>query len=280
MMLRRMKYTKRWIALAAVVAMSFTATALVYLPALPTDAPTVLVSVDRTLWNRIGLNRLTHVRALKDAGIRPLLVDFEIGKDDSFSASDLLHGMDGLILAGGGDVDSMSYGSGRGPSQNVNPKRDQFEIALLDAAEKLGLPILGICRGAQLINVHRGGTLGDFRADSTRYQRHHRVLTGHPVNLDAGSRLASIFGETQLKNVVTFHGQHVVLPGTGVQIVGYSPDGTPEAFEIDTGSEFGILGVQWHAEVVPWDSHQAKLFRALSEAAASHRAARVSRQNR
>lgn len=271
----RQKHYGRRVALATIAAIVLIVAAVVYWPPLPANAPIVLVSVDRSPWNRFGGNRLTHVRALRDAGLRPVMVDFDLVKDAAFSASSLLEGVDGLVLGGGGDVDPKRYGRESGPALDVSPKRDAFEWALLSAAEQLGLPVLGLCRGAQLINVYHGGTLGDFRADSPRYDRHHRVLSGHPVSLEAGSRLASIYDGTRLEEVVTFHGQHVETPGAGVRIVGYAPDGTPEAIEVDTGSAFGMLGVQWHAEVVPWDSHQAKLFRALSGAAAAYRARRT-----
>lgn len=276
---RPLKKIQSWIALATLAVLFVAALSFVYLPIPPPNAPTVLVSVDRTLWNRTGLNRLTHVRALRDAGLRPVLIDFEKAENRAITPSEWLAGFDGLILGGGGDVDPRAYGSGFDAAVAANPQRDEFELALLDSAERLGLPVLGICRGAQLINVYRGGTLGDFRADSSRYGRHHRVLSGHPVDLLPGSRLSSIFGATRLDNVVTFHGQHVDVPGRDVHVVGYAPDGTPEAIEVGTGNEFGMLGVQWHAEVMPWDPHQARLFRAFAEAAAAHRSVRVSEAN-
>lgn len=263
------------VAILAAAALCAAVAAVVYLPFLPANAPTVLVSVDRTFWNRIGLNRLTHVRALRDAGMRPHLVDFDGQNAAAFSAEDMLEGFDGLVLGGGGDVDSLIYGSESDPSVDVNRKRDEFELGLLAAAERSGIPVLGLCRGAQLINVYRGGSLADFRANSPRYRVHHRIFSGHPVNLEAGSRLATIYDETRLDSVVTYHGQHVKAPGAGVRIVGYAPDGTPEAIEVDTGSQFGMLGVQWHAEVVPWDSNQARLFRALTEAASAYRSTRI-----
>ena len=270
---------KRRIALAVLVTLSLATFGLVYFPAPPADAPAVLVSVDRTLWNRSGLNRLTHVRALRDAGLRPVIVDFNIAADPSGDADELLDGIDGLIIAGGGDVDPSLYRSDFDGAIDVNPLRDRFELALLEAAEQLGLPVLGLCRGAQLINVHRGGTLGDFREDSARHDRHHRLLSGHPVEVKAGSRLATIFGTTRLENVVTYHGQFVAEPGDDVRVTAFAPDGTPEAIEVATDSDFGIIGVQWHAEVLPLDARQHRLFRALAEAATDYRDARNSRRN-
>lgn len=271
----RSKLRKRWIVLSAFAVAILSVVAVVYLPVLPANAPVVLVSVDRTLWNRTGLNRLTHVRALRDAGLRPVLMDFEADNAESLSAADLLSDIDALVLGGGGDVDASMYGSDFSSTVGSNLQRDEFELALLQTAERLGLPVLGLCRGAQLINVYRGGTLGDFRIDTPRYRRHHRVLSGHAVRLDADSRLATIYGETELPNVVTFHGQYVDVPGRDVRVVGYAPDGTPEAIEVATDAEFGMLGVQWHAEAAPWDRQQARLFLALSDAAKEYRATRL-----
>jgi len=265
--------------MAAIIGLCMGAVSLVYFPVPPADAPSVLVSVDRTLWNRSGFNRLTHVRALRDAGLKPVLVDFGAVTDPAAAVDELLEGIDGLVIAGGGDVAPRLYGADFDAAIDVNPRRDRFELALLDAAEQRGLPVLGLCRGAQLINVHRGGTLGDFRADSPRYKRHHRVLSGHPVEVEADSRLATIFGTARLENIVTYHGQFVDEPGEGVRITAFAPDGTPEAIEVGTDSAFGVIGVQWHAEVLPWDAHQGKLFRALADAATVYRDSRMSKVN-
>lgn len=264
------------IALTAATVLFLAVLGLVYLPVPPVGAPAVLVSVDRTLWNRSGLNRLTHVRALRDAGLVPVLVDFDAVTHPVTVVDDLLKEIDGLIISGGGDVDPGLYRSDFNAVVGVNPQRDRFELALLEAAAQRGMPVLGLCRGAQLINVHRGGTLGDFRADTPRFDRHHRVLSGHSVNVASNSRLAKIFGQTRLESVVTYHGQYVEQPGEGVRITAYALDGTPEAIEVATDSGFGVIGVQWHAEVLPWDTHQGRLFRALADAAGDYRNVRLS----
>jgi putative glutamine amidotransferase len=234
------------------------------------DAPRVLVSVDRTLWNRVGLNRWTYVRALRKAGMRPVLMNFGSLPEDT-DADDWMEGIDGLLLSGGGDVGAIHYNGDESISRDVNPERDEFELALIAAADSKGIPVLGICRGAQLMNVHRGGTLGDFREDSARYRRHKRYWGGHPVSVDDGTRLAEIFGSTELPSVVTFHGQYVDAPGEGVQVIAYAPDGTPEAIEVATDDPFGMIGVQWHAEVLPWDNRQERLFAAFRKAADRYR---------
>jgi len=233
-------------------------------------APRVLVSVDRTLWNRVGLNRLTYVRALRKAGMRPVLMTFG-NLPEGTDVSDWMEGIDGLLLSGGGDVGAIHYGGDENISRDVNPARDDFELDLLAAADRAGMPVLGICRGAQLLNVHRGGTLGDFREDSARYRRHRRYWGGHPVSVKDDTRLAEIFAETDIASVVTFHGQYVDDPGDDVTIIAHAPDGTPEAIEVATDDPFGMIGVQWHAEVLPWDNRQERLFAAFRQAADRYR---------
>ena len=234
--------------------------AVYYVPDPGDDAPRVLVSVDRTLWNDLGLNRLTYVRKLRLAGLSPVLAEFPV---DGEPSPDLLNGIGGLVLTGGGDVAAVEYGGDPAVTLDVKPARDEFELALLGMAEARSLPILALCRGAQLMNVHRGGTLGDFR-DEPRFGTHRNALEGHPVLIEPGSRLAAIYGSERLDEVTTWHGQHVAVPGRGVVITAYSPDGIPEAIEV-TDAPF-MLGVQWHAEMPPWDEQQERLFAAFADA--------------
>ena len=234
--------------------------AVYYVPDPGDGAPRVLVSVDRTLWNSIGLNQLTYVRKLRLAGLSPVLVDF--AEDGGLSAN-LFNNIGGLVLTGGGDVAATEYGGDPAVTRDVNPARDAFELALLEMAEGRSLPILGLCRGAQLMNVHRGGTLGDFR-DEPRFDVHRNALDGHAVLIEAGSRLAAIYGTTRLDEVTTWHGQHVAVPGRGIVITAHSPDGIPEAIEVEDAPF--MLGVQWHAEMPPWDEQQERLFTAFADA--------------
>jgi putative glutamine amidotransferase len=239
--------------------------AVYYVPDPGHDAPRVLVSVDRTLWNDLGLNRLTYVRKLRLAGLRAVLAEFPV---EGEPPPDLLHDIDGLVLTGGGDVAAAEYGGDPASTLDVKPARDAFELALLGMAEARSLPILGLCRGAQLMNVHRGGTLGDFR-DEPRFAIHRNAFEGHPVMIETGSRLAAIYGTARLDEVTTWHGQHVDTPGRGVVITAYSLDGIPEAIEVEDGPF--MLGVQWHAEMPPWDEQQERLFVAFADAVRSSR---------
>ena len=233
---------------------------LFYVPNPGEAAPRVLVSVDRTLWNTLGLNRLTYVRKLRLAGLHTVLVEFT---EDGALPEGLLDEIDGLLLTGGGDVAAERYGGDPAVTIGVKPARDAFELALAEAAEKASLPVLGLCRGAQLLNVYLGGTLGDFR-DEPRFAIHRNAFEGHAVTIEPGNRLAAIYGTDRLDEVTTWHGQYVDVPGRGVVITAFSPDGIPEAMEV-AGDRF-VLGVQWHAEMPPWDAQQERLFEGFAEA--------------
>ena len=176
----------------------------------------------------------------------------------------------GFVIGGGNDIDPAIYGGDVSASRSVDPLRDEFELEVLELAARRGTPVMGICRGAQLMNVWLGGTLGDFRDDNDRFAQHRNAFTDHPVRLEPDSALARIYGSTAIDEVTTWHGQHVDRPGAGVAIVGYARDGTPEAIEVD-GPVFAI-GVQWHAEVPPWDRRQDALFEAYAEAVRARQA--------
>ncbi|HEX3240828.1 MAG TPA: gamma-glutamyl-gamma-aminobutyrate hydrolase family protein [Solirubrobacterales bacterium] len=157
--------------------------------------------------------------------------------------------LDGLVLAGGEDIDPRRYG--RRPSSDVGPHdtlRDEFELALISAALARDIPILGICRGLQLLNVISGGTLiadlgarDEFEEHLPIYPAATRVQT---VTFTPGSLAAQVFGDEL--DVNSFHHQAVDEAGKGVEIVGRSADGVVEAIEMP-GRE--VLGVQWHPEL-------------------------------
>ncbi len=164
---------------------------------------------------------------------------------------DLVAHLHGIVLTGGADVDPRRYGSTPGPGQGgYEPDRDRFEAALLDAARDAGIPVLGICRGAQIINVHHGGTLvAHLPSDSgeghssyayPRYERTHRL------RVEPGTELARLYGETAVVN--SYHHQAVDRLGEGLIATAWATDGVIEAIE---HVERAVLAVQWHPEAVP-----------------------------
>lgn len=259
-MLRAAKFAVLFLAILALALAGLRA--IFHVPEPGPGAPRVLVAVDRTLWHWLGLDHVTHVRKLRLAGLEPLLVTYS---EDRTVDPSLFDAVGGLVLSGGGDVAAERYGGNPALVRGVKPSRDSFELGLLQLAEQRSLPVLGLCRGAQLLNVFYGGTLGDFRSDTPRFRRHRNAFRGHAVEFGGGSQLARIYDVPRLNEVTTWHGQYVDEPGQGFVISGRSPDGTPEAIEYRGGDRF-MIGVQWHPEMPPWDATQAPLFDAFAEA--------------
>jgi putative glutamine amidotransferase len=168
------------------------------------------------------------------------------------SPDELLDQLDGLILAGGADVDPKTYGAEAHPeTKGTVPARDEAELALTQAAVERDMPVLGICRGMQLLNVALGGTLDQHTPDSVGHDEHRRNLgtfagNDHDVNLTPGSLAARAAGE-DLHGTKSHHHQGVATLGRGLQITGHSAiDQYPEAIEAPD-RQF-VLGVQWHPE--------------------------------
>lgn len=164
----------------------------------------------------------------------------------------LLDLLDGLILAGGSDIDPATYGAQAHPATvGINPERDAFEIALTQRAVQRDLPFLGICRGMQVLNVARGGTLLQHLPESHGHDDHRRTPgtfegADHQVRLDAGSLAARAAGE-EVHRSLSHHHQGVDALGEGLVVTGHSAlDDLPEAVELP-GARF-VLGVQWHPE--------------------------------
>lgn len=207
------------------------------------DLPTTLVPHDYTA-------------AVTQAGGRAVLLP-----PDDLDA-DVLRALDGLLLSGGPDIDPALYGQDPGPHTVTHPERDAGEMTLLRAALDRDLPVLGVCRGMQLLVAAYGGTLHQHLPDTLGHQRH-RIADGvyseHDVVLTPGSRIAGLMGEDLTINC--FHHQGVADPGK-LTVTGRAEDGLPEAVE-DPARRF-LLGVQWHPEV----SRDRRLFGALVAAAA------------
>ncbi|ALV36793.1 gamma-glutamyl-gamma-aminobutyrate hydrolase family protein [Streptomyces sp. CdTB01] len=166
--------------------------------------------------------------------------------------------LDGLVIAGGPDVDPERYGAERDPRTGPPaPARDTWELALIEAALAARLPLLGICRGMQLLNVALGGTL-------VQHLDGHAVEVGvfgrHPVKPVPGTRYAEIAPEET--SVPTYHHQALDRLGTGLMPSAYAADGTVEAVEVPTADRW-VLGVQWHPEM----GDDLRVMRALVRAA-------------
>jgi putative glutamine amidotransferase len=163
--------------------------------------------------------------------------------------------LDGLILTGGGDIDPAAYGAPPHPrTGRVSVERDRAELELLAAALAAGLPVLGICRGLQLLNIARGGTLHQHLADlESATDPAHTPEPGtfgcHPVRVAAGSKLAGILGSDRPLAVPTAHHQAIDRLGSGLTATAWAADGVIEAAELADGDHHPfVLAVQWHPE--------------------------------
>ncbi|MFI6286620.1 gamma-glutamyl-gamma-aminobutyrate hydrolase family protein [Streptomyces sp. NPDC051018] len=180
---------------------------------------------------------------------------------------ELLSAVDALVLTGGADVDPARYGAAPHPSVRPQPERDDFEFALLELALAARIPVLGVCRGMQLLNVALGGTLVQHLPDTVGTTVHRPAPASFGPGralLTPGSRVAAILGaETFCR---CHHHQAVDRPGDGLVVVGRAPDGTVEAVE-RPGDPF-VVGVQWHPEEQPDD---LRLFTVLVRETERHR---------
>jgi putative glutamine amidotransferase len=180
--------------------------------------------------------------------------------------------LDGLMLSGGGDIDPARYGASPAPeTSSVREERDTAEFALFAAALDRGLPLLAICRGMQIINVARGGSLHQHLPAVVGHDGH-APMAGtfgtHSVRVAPGSRLAGILNRDEA-DVPTHHHQAVDRLGEGLTATAWATDGIIEAFEFDAGESRFALAVQWHPEA----GDDPSLFRALVAAARARSAA-------
>lgn len=198
-----------------------------------------------------------YVRQVESAGGRALVVPPSTAEPE-----EVLDRLDGLLLAGGADLDPAGYGQPAHPhTTGLRPERDAGERALLAAALHRDLPVLGICRGMQLMCVTAGGSLHQHLPDLVGHERHRpspAVYGDHPVRLAEGSAVHTILGESVV--VRSYHHQGVADAGT-LTATGWADDGTVEAVE-DPARRFAV-GVLWHPEV----GDDPRLFEALVAAA-------------
>ncbi len=248
---------------------------------LPKDAPRIAFSLDNTLLGRIGITDATYQRVMTAAGGRLITLRPDAAGDPEVSpdaVTALLEEkeIDGVLLAGGGDVDPKLYGGDPNLTMLVHRLRDDFEIALIRAARQRGLPMLGVCRGCQIINIALGGTVRNLRKEQDVIGRH-LVLKGHPVDLDPDSNLAQTLGVAHLAKVISLHGNAVAEPGPGVRIAATGPGDVIEAIEADSaGGKGWIVGIQWHPELTLDNEVQHQVYNVLVDRAREVRKRRLS----
>lgn len=209
----------------------------------------------------------TYADAVAVAGGLPLLLPPAAVGDVHTAADAVLHGLDGLVLTGGPDVDPAHYAAAPDPATGPpRSSRDGWELTLARAALRHGMPLLGVCRGMQVLAVALGGTLIQHLPDVVGTEVHSPTVGvhgRHDVALAEGSRLAGILGPRT--TVATYHHQAVQSLPESTVATGWADDGIIEAFEI-CGAAWAI-GVQWHPEVHDGEA----LFVAFAAASAAWR---------
>jgi putative glutamine amidotransferase len=199
----------------------------------------------------------TYIRSVAGAGGIPVVLPVQEGEVEGLVAR-----LDGVVLAGGPDVDPARYGAEAHPrTDEPRAARDRFELAVLDEAVRAGIPVLAICRGVQALNVARGGTLHQHIPD--QHAEDHGgggVYNERLVRVKPESRLAELLGDSEAP-ASCHHHQAVDAIGAGLVPVAWAADGTIEALE-DPTLPF-LVGVQWHPEV----GRDGSLFHQLVDAA-------------
>ena len=191
-------------------------------------------------------------------------------------AAEVVAVLDGLVLTGGGDVDPAAYGETAEPEVGgVDPVRDGSEQALLAAALAVDMPVLAVCRGLQILNTARGGTLHQHLPDVVGHDEHRHapsVFGEVKVTTTPGTTTAAIFGVGT--TVLCSHHQSIKRVGAGLTPTAFADDGVIEAVEL-AGTRF-VVGVQWHPE----EGGDQRPFAALVEAARAYRATRTTGDHR
>jgi putative glutamine amidotransferase len=211
---------------------------------------------------------LRYLRAIEAAGGAPVVLP-PLRPE---ALGPLVSRLSGICLSGGPDLDPETYGAGRHPALGPTERElDRAELAVIRRADELGLPILAICRGAQALNVARGGSLYQHLPDRAGALEHRQSGPSdeptHAVEVALGTRTGRLLGAAQLE-VNSFHHQAPDQLGAGLFATAWAADGVVEAVE-STGERF-VIGVQWHAECLADRAPEANLFAAFVEAAAEY----------
>ncbi len=232
--------------------------------------PLIGITIDSA--DKPGKYLLNHdyAKSVEKAGGIPMLLPYML---DHALIPDMLDRLDGVLLTGGNDMDPSRFNQPRHPNAiALEPERERFEFALLAEIERRELPVMGICLGCQVINVHRGGTLHQFLPDVPRepaieHRRLNQTILRHPVRIAPDTHLGRIWRMPEL-SANTYHKQAIHRLGRGLRVVATAPDGVIEAIEDPDLPLFAA--VQWHPERLSDEPEHLAVFQLLVRAAAHH----------
>jgi putative glutamine amidotransferase len=172
-----------------------------------------------------------------------------------------IEGVDGVVVSGGHDIDPVLYAEAPEIHPRYDPERDALESAVIDRALARGLPLLGICRGAQLLNVRLGGSLfQELRSRRVHTSNRRTILPLKTLCLAQGSRLQQLFCSERAR-INSLHNQGIDRLGEGLVVAGRDLDGIVQA--VEAPARPFVMGVQWHPEFLLYSRRQRALFRAL-----------------
>ena len=229
--------------------------------------PVIGVTLDRRDDKEQYMSPFTYAEAVIKAGGLPFLLPY---RADLALVPEYLDQLDGMLFTGGSDLDPAVWGETYHPGTSpIDPDRQKFEMALLTEVERRRMPVLGVCLGSQLMNVHRGGSLHQFLPELQRENAlEHRFINDnllrHEVTVDTSSRLGRAIGGPVV-SVNTYHKQAVNRLGQGLKVIATAPDGVIEGFEDDTLPLYAA--VQWHPERLSDESAHLAPFKLLVEVA-------------
>jgi putative glutamine amidotransferase len=225
----------------------------------------ICAAVERARWAvwsdiEVNISQRTYSLVVADAGAIPLILPVDEASTDS--PDELLDLLDGLLLAGGADLDPATYGAEPHPATTgFRAERDRFELALARRALERELPVLGICRGMQALNVARGGTIEQHLDDAELHIHTPGTFSDHDVRIEPGSLAARAVG-AERATVRSHHHQGLAELGEGIVASGWAePGGVVEAIELPDCH--WALGILWHAE----EERHSPVIQALAMAA-------------
>ncbi|MBD1890671.1 gamma-glutamyl-gamma-aminobutyrate hydrolase family protein [Coleofasciculus sp. FACHB-SPT9] len=226
--------------------------------------PLIGITTAGQLDTRLFSIRGDYVEAVRLAGGLPMLLP--PGEPDPAA---ILERIDGLIFSGGGDIDPAVYNDSSHPTvYNVDHQRDTFELALAKLVLDTDIPVLGICRGLEILVVATGGNLvqhlPDEFGDAIAHRTHQSRFCEHHVQIDPDSRLAAMIGITE-SEIVSWHHQAVRTVPPGWRVTARASDGVIEAMEHKQHP--WAIALQWHPELALQDPYQQRIFQALVETA-------------